>query len=67
VHGRRPRLKDEVRGLAEELLGAEDRIDVLIANAGIGGGPRRESASSGMPTKIVYTTGKHAAPRVPCA
>jgi NAD(P)-dependent dehydrogenase (short-subunit alcohol dehydrogenase family) len=34
----------EVRGLAGELLEAEDRIDVLIANAGIGGGPRRESA-----------------------
>ena len=38
-----PSLK-EVRSLAEEPLGAEDRIDVLIANAGIGGGPRRESA-----------------------
>ena len=34
----------EVGGLAEALLGAEDRIDVLIANAGIGGGPRRVSA-----------------------
>jgi NAD(P)-dependent dehydrogenase (short-subunit alcohol dehydrogenase family) len=34
----------EVSGLAEELLGAEDRIDVLIANAGIGGGARQESA-----------------------
>jgi NAD(P)-dependent dehydrogenase (short-subunit alcohol dehydrogenase family) len=33
-----------VRGLTEELLGAEDRIDVLIANAGIGGGARQESA-----------------------
>jgi NAD(P)-dependent dehydrogenase (short-subunit alcohol dehydrogenase family) len=33
-----------VRGLAGELLGAEDRIDVLIANAGIGGGARQESA-----------------------
>ena len=33
----------EVRGLAEDLLGAEDRIDVLVANAGIGGGPRQES------------------------
>jgi NAD(P)-dependent dehydrogenase (short-subunit alcohol dehydrogenase family) len=33
----------EVRGLAGELLGAEDRIDVLVANAGIGGGPRQES------------------------
>jgi NAD(P)-dependent dehydrogenase (short-subunit alcohol dehydrogenase family) len=33
-----------VRGLTEELLGAEDRIDVVIANAGIGGGPRQESA-----------------------
>lgn len=32
-----------VRGLAEELLRAEDRIDVLIANAGIGGGARQES------------------------
>jgi NAD(P)-dependent dehydrogenase (short-subunit alcohol dehydrogenase family) len=33
-----------VRGLTEELLAAEDRIDVLVANAGIGGGARRESA-----------------------
>ena len=34
-----------VMGLAGELLGAEDHIDVLIANAGIGdSGPRRESA-----------------------
>jgi NAD(P)-dependent dehydrogenase (short-subunit alcohol dehydrogenase family) len=33
-----------VRGLTEELLAAEDRIDVVIANAGIGGGPRQESA-----------------------
>ena len=34
-----------VRGLAEELLGAEDRVDVLVANAGIGGvGTRQESA-----------------------
>lgn len=32
-----------VRGLSEELLEAEERIDVVIANAGIGGGPRRES------------------------
>ena len=33
-----------VRSLTEELLGAEDCIDVLIANAGIGGGARQESA-----------------------
>ena len=33
-----------VRSLTEELLGAEDRIDVLVANAGIGGGARQESA-----------------------
>ena len=33
-----------VRGLSDELLEREDRIDVLVANAGIGGGPRRESA-----------------------
>ena len=33
-----------VRGLTAELLEAEDRIDVLVANAGIGGGARRESA-----------------------
>jgi NAD(P)-dependent dehydrogenase (short-subunit alcohol dehydrogenase family) len=33
-----------VRGLTDELLEAEDRIDVLVANAGIGGGARRESA-----------------------
>jgi NAD(P)-dependent dehydrogenase (short-subunit alcohol dehydrogenase family) len=33
-----------VRNLTEELLEAEDRIDVLIANAGIGGGARQESA-----------------------
>jgi NAD(P)-dependent dehydrogenase (short-subunit alcohol dehydrogenase family) len=32
-----------VRDLAEELLEAEGRIDVLVANAGIAGGPRRES------------------------
>ena len=35
---------EAVENLTEELLQAEDRIDVLIANAGIGGGPRRESA-----------------------
>lgn len=33
----------EVRKLTDALLSAEPRIDVLIANAGIGGGPRRES------------------------
>jgi NAD(P)-dependent dehydrogenase (short-subunit alcohol dehydrogenase family) len=33
-----------VRGLAEELLEAENRIDVLVANAGVGGGARQESA-----------------------
>ena len=34
---------EAVRSLAEELLAAEDRIDVLVANAGIGGGERQES------------------------
>lgn len=33
----------EVRAMADELLENEPRIDVLMANAGIGGGPRRES------------------------
>ena len=32
-----------VRGLTEELLASEDRIDALVANAGIGGGARYES------------------------
>ncbi len=32
-----------VRGLSEELLASENRIDVLLANAGIGGGARQES------------------------
>ena len=34
---------EAVNGLADELLAAEDRIDVLVANAGIGGGGRRQS------------------------
>jgi NAD(P)-dependent dehydrogenase (short-subunit alcohol dehydrogenase family) len=33
----------EVREMLDALLRAEPRIDVLIANAGIGGGPRQES------------------------
>jgi NAD(P)-dependent dehydrogenase (short-subunit alcohol dehydrogenase family) len=33
-----------VRAMTDALLENEPRIDVLIANAGIGGGPRRESA-----------------------
>jgi NAD(P)-dependent dehydrogenase (short-subunit alcohol dehydrogenase family) len=33
-----------VRDLTVDLLASEPRIDVLIANAGVGGGPRRESA-----------------------
>jgi NAD(P)-dependent dehydrogenase (short-subunit alcohol dehydrogenase family) len=33
----------EVRRMTEELLAAEPRIDVVIANAGIAGGERRES------------------------
>ncbi len=32
-----------VRDLTEELLASEDRVDVLLANAGIGGGARQES------------------------
>src|SRR5262245_38014006 len=35
---------DEVRGLADAVLGAEQRLDVLVNNAGIGGsGDRAES------------------------
>jgi NAD(P)-dependent dehydrogenase (short-subunit alcohol dehydrogenase family) len=39
---------DEVRRLAEEVTAREERLDVLINNAGIGGGPRgnRERALS---------------------
>ena len=37
----------EVRNLAGELLGAEDRIDVLVANAGIGGGDTRQESADG--------------------
>ena len=34
---------DAVRGLTDALLTSEHRIDVVVANAGIGGGPRQES------------------------
>jgi NAD(P)-dependent dehydrogenase (short-subunit alcohol dehydrogenase family) len=35
---------DEVRRLAEEVESGDDRLDVLINNAGIGAGPRRNGA-----------------------
>jgi NAD(P)-dependent dehydrogenase (short-subunit alcohol dehydrogenase family) len=38
---------DEVRALADEVLGAEQRLDVLVNNAGIGGSGAREESRDG--------------------
>jgi NAD(P)-dependent dehydrogenase (short-subunit alcohol dehydrogenase family) len=38
---------DEVRGLADDVLGAEPRLDVLVNNAGIGGSGAREESRDG--------------------
>jgi NAD(P)-dependent dehydrogenase (short-subunit alcohol dehydrogenase family) len=38
---------DEVRGLADALLGAERRLDVLVNNAGIGGSGERQESRDG--------------------